>query len=331
MALFRPSNFRQFIGNENIKERLQIQLDVHKREKTIFPHVILHGAPGTGKSTLAQIVARIYGAEAIEMTGWSLKRPESMVILLNQVDKIQKQGQKVLIFIDEVHDLSKARLPESAWLPLFEDYKFYNGIQGTILLDPQTGEEFEVVENVIIVEPFTIIGATTNLENLSKPLRDRFVMSCEMEEYSEEDMQKIVKQYIKKRGFKMSAAVMIDMATRSRFNPRTTTALSESCMIRAKSVDKDIITKEIFHRECKAQKIDNLGLGITDRKALQILSRVYPRGMGVGRLASQLLMKSRAFTELYEGYLERIQLIRACNQGRRITQAGLTHLKSYKY
>ena len=322
---FRPSKFSEFIGNKEIVERLQLIVKVCKEEGSAPPHIALFGPPGTGKTTLANIVCLEYGGTIFKTTGASIRDQEALWLLIKDIAKVQQQKKVGFLFIDEIHDLYKASLPESIWLPIFEEFIFYSNLIGEVIMDARENEKYTIVENIIKLDPFTIIGATTNPEGLSKPLRDRFKFTGFMEDYSQEDMEQILAQYVSKSGFKMSKKVISDIARRSRFNPRVGINLVDACIFRAKSKSAKVITKPTFTEEMTAQRVDILGLTEQDRKILRILES-YPLGIGIGRLANMMIMKAKGLTEIYEGYLEKIGLITACPKGRMITEKGIKHL-----
>jgi Holliday junction DNA helicase RuvB len=323
--MFRPTKFEEFIGNEDIKERLRLYMSVCKKEKKTLPNVLFVGPAGTGKTTLANIVAKEWGGELFSITGGSLRTQDELMVLMRNIEKAQKK-KDVFLMIDEIHELPKATLPEAVWLPLMENYTMYYSIAG------YTGTYATIKPHVVtlVMNPFTIMGATTNPEDLSKPLRDRFSILCHMQEYNDVDMGMILAQCAKKEGIGITMEALRDMVTRSRGNPRTGNAMFDLTVMRAKSKTEKIISLKTFKEEMKAQKVDNLGLSIRDREVLQILAD-NTKPMGASRVANMLLIKPKALMEMHEYYLAKKGLISIDNKGRTITTAGKRHIRNHYF
>jgi holliday junction DNA helicase RuvB len=327
--MYRPKIFEEFIGNEQVKERLRMYIDVCKQEDIVMPHVALYGSAGTGKTTLAGIIANESDGGFFSITGASLKTSEELFRMLSMIKETQKE-KDVFLFIDEIHELPKATLPEAVWLPLFEDFKMFVNIFDAYQLPKMQRSKANKIKVAFTTAPFTIIGATTNPEGLSKPLRDRFTICCEMQDYATEEIAIIAQQCLDRLQFKIDPKALADLANRSRGNPRITNSICELCSFRALSKKERVITYDTFREEMTAQRVDNLGLGERDREMLVILIQ-NDKGMGIARIAAIMLVKTKALTEMHENYLAKIGLITMGQRGRIITAKGIKHLNTFYF
>ncbi len=324
--MYRPKTFDEFIGNEQVKERLKMYIKVCKQDKSILPHSIFYGPAGTGKTSLSNIIANESSGSLFSMTGASIRTQEELFNIMRNIKAEQKKNA-VFLFIDEIHELPKASLPEAVWLPLIEEFKLFHNLFD-LLPAPRARGKIQIVE--FKLSPFTIIGATTNPEGLSKPLRDRFPICCEMQDYNLLEMSAIAGQYLEKISFKIEVKALQEMSARSRFNPRTINSFCELCVLRAKSKQEKCITYATLREEMKAQRIDNLGLGQRDREMLIILAQ-HREGIGISRIANIMLTKSKALTEMHENFLAKINLITMGKKGREITKKGMKHITSFYF
>jgi len=320
--MFRPKTFDEFIGNENIKERLQMYMAVCKKENKILPHIIFYGGAGLGKTTLANIVANEWGGELISITGSSLRTMEDLSSLMCGIKKIQKDHD-VFLMIDEIHELPKSTLPEAVWLPLIENFTLFFSVT------PATSTTHTKALN-IKTDPFTLLGATTNPEDLSKPLRDRFPIICQMQPYTAKEMAIIISQCAAKEHTTIEKRALVGMVKRTRGNPRLANSMFDLTLLRAKSKGEKTITYKTFREEMKSQKIDNLGLTDRDREVLDILVHNH-RPMGATRIANIMLIKTKSLLEMHEYYLVRLGLLQVDSKGRVITTRGKMHLRHYYY
>jgi len=305
----------------------------------------------TGKSTLAGIITEEYGGKHLNITGASLRTQEELYVVLDKIRGWQAKKSPAFLFVDEIHVLPKSTLPEAVWLPLLEDFKFIHN--GTIGQDEEikagaidivgkfydnygfypsvpSRQELNRMKIEMVLKPFTVIGATTNPEDLSKPLRDRFSIHCEMKEYSVQEIMLIIRQMLATMSFKIEDKALLELAVRCRFNPRIANSFAELCVFRAKSKKEKGLTRKTVREEMASQHIDTLGLSDRDREILRILAQA-DKPIGASRIANIMLIKTKALTEMHESYMARIGLIDIGVKGRFLTAKGLEHLNTFHY
>ena len=243
-ATNRPTSFKEYI-NESNEQAVKVLRDTVKAcqiKNKAMPHILLFGPAGTGKTTLSKICAYEFGnAEFIETIGSALKKSEEILSILLKVWEYQMNGSKVILFIDEVHELGKSRVPDTLWYTILEDFTLYHTLEG------ETFDGIYLESNIFEVEPFTIIGATTDPALMKKPLRDRFRLHCVLKPYSNKDIYKVVGLSAKKRKYKITPKAMDTIANRSRGNPRISINFLEASenkriVKRKKLIDKDIVS-----------------------------------------------------------------------------------------
>lgn len=305
----RPRFLRDYIGQESIKANLDIALAAAKQRKEPIEHVLLYGAPGLGKTTLAHVIANEMGANIRVTSGPAIEKSGDLAAILSNLE----EGD--ILFIDEIHRLPKA--VEEILYPAMEDYA----------LDIVMGKGPSARTLRLDLPRFTIIGATTLASLLSAPLRDRFGLSHHLEFYLPSEMEKIIARsaHILKINLPASAAAAI--AGRSRRTPRIANRLlkrvRDYCQVR----NNGEISLDACGEAFSLLAIDHLGLDAVDRKILQVLIDKFGGGpVGLNTLAAATGEEIDTLENIYEPYLLQLGFLDRSPRGRLATASAYRHL-----
>lgn len=306
----RPTKLESFIGQEKIKRSLEIFIKAAKNRKESLSHVLIHGSPGLGKTTLAMIIAKELGVNCKISSGPAIERTGDLAAILSNLEP----GD--VFFIDEIHRLNRSI--EEILYPALEDFA----------LDLILGKGPSAKSLRLDVPRFTLVGATTRIGAISSPLRDRFGVSYQLDFYKNSDIEqiiirsaKILKVIISKEGAQI-------IAKRSRKTPRIANHLLERVRDYAQVKGNGKIEAEDANLALKMMEIDELGLDSSDRKILLVLaSKFNGRPVGLKTLAAAAQEDIQTLEEVIEPYLLQIGFLDRTPQGRKITQLALTHLK----
>lgn len=324
----RPEKLNEFIGNEEIKQQLRFFLKAfpHKQE---VEHILFYGTPGTGKTTLAKIIASELNLPFLTITGNTIKNQRELLLLLWEIEKIQQKTQKTpILFIDEIHAITKAKdLDQTIWLPLLEDFVFYNNLKGKIVVFEE--QQYEIISREIQFQPFIIIGATTDIADLHPALRRRFAYQFFMKPYTIEDLAKIIGLHAEKRGIKITDLACIEIAKRSRYTPATAISLLKGCHNRILAEGLPEINGEMVKQQMDMLGIDEEGLKYEDIRVLVALAK-FPQGLGKDNLAGTSGINRDVLTEIVEPFLKEKGLM-ATTSRRIITEKGLAYLLEKGY
>jgi len=304
----RPQRLREFIGQNKIKEILEIAIQAAKARKEALDHVLLYGPPGLGKTTLANIIANEMDAPFQQTSGPTLQIKGDLTAILTNL------REKQVLFIDEVHRLQPA-LEELLYSAL-EDYK----------LDIIIGQGPSARTHTIEVRPFTFIGATTRAGLLSAPLRSRFGIVLRLEFYTHDDLKIIVQRSAEILGVEIDEEGAIEVATRCRGTPRIANRLLRRVRDYAQVKGTGTIDKDIAQKALKMLEVDSHGFDKIDRKLLETIINNYKGGpVGLKTLAAALAEEPDAIEDIYEPFLIQIGFLDRTPSGR-----VATHL-AYEY
>jgi Holliday junction DNA helicase RuvB len=306
----RPENFAQYIGQDSLVRRLKIAVDAAKARKEPIEHVLLHGPPGLGKTTLAHVIAHEMNAQVHVTNGPALTKGADLVGILT------KLSPGDVLFIDEIH-----RLPavvEEYLYPAMEDFKV------DITLD--SGMHARTI--TMPLAAFTLIGATTRIGLLSGPMRSRFGIANHIEFYTPESLHEILRHNAKLLKLQSEDQALKELARRSRGTPRIANRLIRRVRDYAAVEAESKLTLPVTKLALQLEGIDELGLDEQDRNYLKTLIKVYDGGpAGVEALAASLGEEVDTLVDVVEPYMLQTGLVQRTRQGRRATKAAYQHLK----
>jgi holliday junction DNA helicase RuvB len=306
----RPQEFDEFKGQIRIVENLKIFVEAAKMRSEALDHVLLHGPPGLGKTTLAHIIAHEMGVNLKITSGPVLDKPGDLAGLLTGLE----QGD--VLFIDEIHRLSP--VVEEYLYSAMEDYKI------DLLIDK--GPSARSIQ--LSLNPFTLIGATTRSGLLTSPLRARFGIKAHLEYYDFEIVDGIVKRSSSILGIQIHDRASMEIARRSRGTPRIANALLRRVRDFAQVKGSGFIDISITKTALEALNIDSNGLDEMDNKILLTIIDKFNGGpVGISTIATAVGEDGGTIEEVYEPFLVKEGFIKRTPRGREATQLAYTHLK----
>jgi Holliday junction DNA helicase RuvB len=309
----RPRDFANYIGQERLKQNLQLAIDAATKRGEPLDHVLLHGPPGLGKTTMASVIAHEMGAQIRVTSGPAIERAGDLASLLTNL----QDGD--ILFIDEIHRLN--RTVEEVLYSAMEDFK----------LDIMLGKGPSARSLRLDLPKFTIIGATTRTGALAAPLRDRFGMIHRLEFYTPDEIQQIIRRAAKILKVKIDAAAAAELAKRSRLTPRIANRLLKRVRDYADVNGDGIIDTDLSHKALALLDIDELGLDAADRMLLAAIIENYAGGpVGVETLAAITAEERGTIEDFYEPYLMQIGLLERTPRGRKVTPKTYKHLGKKK-
>jgi Holliday junction DNA helicase RuvB len=304
---FAPSSLSHLIGQRSVIAQVAVGIDAAFADGKRLDHALLVGPPGVGKSALANVLAAEMATELHEVLGQSLSSPSDLNVLLLGAN------DKDVVHIDEAHEMGK-EFQTALYLALDKRKVFLNGKGRT----PRS----------IAVADFTLLLSTTDEFCLLQPLRDRMKLTLRFEFYSADELAQVVLQRSRAFHWEVEERVFPSIAQRSRGTPRLALRLLQSCRRVCRAEGAETITVEHLERACALERIDALGLGITEQAYLGLLAEG-PTRLNV--LASSLGLPSRTVSQVVEPFLIRVGLIMKDDQGRRLlTAAGHEHLSTLR-
>lgn len=321
----RPKTWNDFIGvsNKGVIERLKIACMAAKKQDTILSHILLYGSGGLGKTTLAKIIAGEMQYVLQEVTGSAITKQTDIFQILYDICRLQYvEKKKVILFIDEIHDIAARDAPETLWYPFLESFTFFHNLKNSnINLD---GNKFDILDSVMTLEPLTVIGATTDPAMLSQPFRDRFPIAGGLKQYTDSDLQQILVKYAERIKVNISTESALSIAQRSRGVPRVAINFLTSCNNRAIVQDINIDTTTVL-AEMDCQGIDSEGLNADDILVLKALLEA-EKGLGLTNLAGTCGLNKLTLETIVEPLLKQRGYIKVTNK-RHITVKGIEILK----
>lgn len=307
--VLRPRNLEEYIGQEEVKRNLGVFLPAAKKRNEPMEHILLHGAPGLGKTTLAFILAREMGVQIRVTSGPAIERPGDLAALLTNLQ------ENDVLFIDEIHRLRPA--VEEILYSAMEDF----------CLDLVVGKGPSARSMRISLPKFTLIGATTRLSAISSPLRDRFGNVLKLDFYTEEDIQKIIIRSSKILEIEVERLAAARLAQSSRRTPRVANRLLRRVRDYAHVNDHDSITKPMVEKTLEILGVDELGLDATDRKLLLTIAQKFKGGpVGLSTLSAATSEEEDSIEDIYEPYLMQLGFLERTPRGRLLTENVYNHL-----
>ena len=308
----RPQSLAEFTGQEKLKANLSVFVQAAKARKEALDHVLLHGPPGLGKTTLAQIVAKELGVGFKATSGPVIARAGDLAAILTNIEDHD------VLFIDEIHRLNPA--VEEILYPAMEDGK----------LDIVIGEGPAARSVQIELPPFTLIGATTRSGMVSNPLRDRFGIPLRLEFYTPDELQRIIMRTASLLNATLDDSGAAEIASRCRGTPRIAGRLIRRVRDFAQVANVDVISASIADKALRQLDIDGQGLDNMDRRYLTTIIENYKGGpVGLDTLAAALSEQRDVLEDVIEPYLLQQGLIQRTPRGRTVTDKAYKHLGVY--
>ena len=305
----RPKTLAEYIGQEKAKENLSIFIQAARKRQESLDHVLLHGPPGLGKTTLAGIIAQEMGVNIRITSGPAIEKPGDLAALLTNLN----EGD--ILFVDEIHRLNRS--VEEILYPAMEDYA----------LDIIVGKGPSANSIRLDLPHFTLIGATTRAGQLSAPLRDRFGVTLRLELYTPEELSKIVTRSAGILNCDIVPEGAYEIARRSRGTPRIANRMLRRVRDFAEVRADGVITREVADEALRALEIDRLGLDPIDYRMLRAIIENYSGGpVGIDTLAATIGEESVTLWDVYEPYLMQLGFLTRTPRGRCVTRKAYEHL-----
>jgi len=305
----RPQSFDEYIGQKIIKDNLKVSIKASKKRGEVLDHVLLHSAPGLGKTTLAGIIAKEMGASMKITSGPALEKQGDVASIISNLQ------ENDILFIDEIHRLKP--VVEEVLYTAMEDF----GIDIIIGKGPSA-------RNMRINLPkFTLIGATTKMNMLSSPLRSRFGNVFKLQFYSDEDIADIILRSSSILECNIGADMAEILAKSCRQTPRIANRLLKRVRDFADVKNESVIDMSVLCEALKAVGIDDIGLDITDRELLSVIIDKFEGGpVGLNTLSAAICEEQGTIEDIYEPFLIKLGFLQRTTRGRIATKKAYEHL-----
>jgi Holliday junction DNA helicase RuvB len=298
-AGLRPRTFDEYIGQDRVRENLQVSITAARQRAEALDHVLLFGPPGLGKTTLAYVIGNELGVPVRATSGPVMEKPGDLAAMLTSL-----QAREVL-FIDEIHRMSP--VIEEILYPAMEDFE----------LDILIGQGPSARSVKVPLQPFTLIGATTRAGLLTSPLRARFGIVHRLDFYQDVDLTEIVTRSARILGVETAAGACEEIARRSRGTPRIANRLLRRIRDFAEVRANGVITSDVCHRALELLEVDEHGFDEADRRLLRTIIDKFGGGpVGLNSLAAAIGEEKDAIEDIYEPYLIQIGFLDRTPRGR---------------
>jgi holliday junction DNA helicase RuvB len=307
----RPRRLDEFVGQERMKEQLEVALTAATSRGEALDHVLLVGPPGLGKTSLAYIVREELGVGIRTIAGPAVERKGDLAAILTSLEA------RDVLFVDEIHRLNPA--VEEILYPALEDFR----------LDIVIGQGPAARTMTLDLPPFTLVGATTRTGLLTTPLRDRFGITFRLSYYEPDELASIVHRAARILGVGLSDEAGGEIARRSRGTPRVANRILRRVRDVAEVRHSGDITADVAWEALELLEVDNEGLERTDRELLEAIVHKFGGGpVGLSTLAVSLGEEPDTIEDVYEPYLLQLGFIQRTPRGRIVTDLGLAHVAS---
>ena len=305
----RPKTLREYIGQEKAKGNLEVFIQAAKMRGEPLDHVLLHGPPGLGKTTLRGIIANAMGVNIRITSGPAIEKPGDLAALLTNL------AENDILFVDEIHRLNRA--VEEILYPAMEDFA----------IDIIIGKGPSANSIRLDLPRFTLIGATTRAGQLSAPLRDRFAVTLRLELYTPEELAQIVTRSAGLLDVPIESDGAMEIACRSRGTPRIANRMLRRVRDFAQVKAGGVITRPVADQALTALEVDHLGLDAVDRRMLASIIEHYGGGpVGLETLAATINEEAITLEDVYEPYLMQMGFLTRTPRGRCVTRRAYEHL-----
>ncbi|MDR3149585.1 MAG: Holliday junction branch migration DNA helicase RuvB [Oscillospiraceae bacterium] len=305
----RPQFLQEFIGQEKVKQNLSVYIQAARERQEPLDHVLLHGPPGLGKTTLAQLIANEMGVNLRKTSGPAIEKPKDLAALLTNLN------ENDVLFIDEIHRIN--RTVEEILYPAMEDNE----------IDIIIGQGPSANSIRLELKHFTLVGATTRSGQLSAPLRDRFGVILKLELYTPVELKRIIERSANILNIAIDSDGALELAKRSRGTPRIANRLLRRVRDFAQVIADGVITREVADDALNRLEIDRIGLDNIDRRLLESIITNYGGGpVGLETLSATVNEESVTIEDVYEPYLMQQGFLTRTPRGRCVTKAAYEHL-----
>ncbi|MCL2408830.1 MAG: Holliday junction branch migration DNA helicase RuvB [Oscillospiraceae bacterium] len=305
----RPKNLAEYIGQDKAKGNLSIFLEGARRRNEPLDHVLLHGPPGLGKTTLAAIIANEMGSALRKTSGPAIERPKDLAALLTNLN------ENDILFIDEIHRMNRA--VEEILYPAMEDKQ----------IDIIIGQGPSATSICLELKSFTLVGATTRAGQLSSPLRDRFGIDLKLDLYTTEQLREIIVRSAELLSIPIEPRGAVEIASRSRGTPRIANRLLRRVRDFAEVRGEGVITFEAADDALSRLEIDQTGLDAVDRRLLMSIIENYGGGpVGLDTIAATINEEPVTIEDVYEPFLMQRGFLQRTPRGRCVTRKAYEHL-----
>jgi len=305
----RPQLLSEFVGQEKAKSNLAVYIEAARQRGEPLDHVLLHGPPGLGKTTLAELIANEMGVSIRKTSGPAIERPRDLAALLTNLN------ENDVLFIDEIHRMSRA--VEEILYPAMEDNE----------IDIIIGQGPSASSIRLELKHFTLVGATTRSGQLSAPLRDRFGVLLKLELYTDSELKHIIERSASILNIAIDDGGALELAKRSRGTPRIANRLLRRVRDFAQVIADGIITRDVADEALNRLEIDATGLDNIDRRLLESIITNYNGGpVGLETLAATVNEEAVTIEDVYEPYLLQKGFLTRTPRGRCATKLAYQHL-----